>query len=367
MFEHFVAVLTPWLISAGILAAIVVAVLVAHWLIYRVLADLTKHTSSSLDDSFVQRSRAPVKLMLPLLAVVVALPTLSLPHNVVGPLRHIVGLGLIGATAWLLVSLLGVLDDAVARKFRIDVKDNLGARRVQTQVKVLQRIGMVVIVIVTASIMLMTFPEIRTLGTSLLASAGLAGLVVGLAARPTLENLLAGIQVALTEPFRIDDVVIVEGEWGRIEEIRTSYVVVKIWDLRRLVVPISYFIQNPFQNWTRTSADLLGSVYLYVDYTTPVEEVRQELQRILEASRDMWDGKVCVLQVTDSKEQTLELRALMSAGDSGTAWNLRCVVREKLVGFLQKNYPDSLPRIRAEMRDVPALGPERPAPTSSRA
>ncbi len=365
MFEHVVHVLIPWSIAAGILAVVIGAVLVGHWLIYRLLADVTKHTSSSLDDSFVRRSRKPVKLMLPLLAAVVTVPTLPLPHGVIGPLRHLIGLTLIGATAWLLIALLGVLDDAVALKFRIDVKDNLAARRVQTQVRVLQRIVTVVVVIVTASIMLMTFPEIRSLGTSLLASAGLAGLVVGMAARPTLENLLAGIQVALTEPFRIDDVVIVEGEWGRIEEIRTSYVVVRIWDLRRLVVPISYFIQNPFQNWTRTSADLLGSVYLYVDYKTPVEEVRQELQRILEASRDMWDGKVCVLQVTDSKEQTLELRALMSSGDSGTAWNLRCVVREKLVEFLQKNYPDSLPRVRAEIRDVPRLGPKQAAPMAS--
>ncbi len=365
MLEHFWEVLIPWLISAGILAAVVAAVLVAHWLVYRVLADLAAHTSSTLDDSFVRRSRRPVKLILPLLAAIATLGTLPLPHATLGPLRHIVGLALIGATAWLAISLLGVIDDAVGLKFRIDVKDNLAARRVQTQVKVLERIVMVVIVIVTVSIGLMTFPEIRQLGTSLLASAGLAGLIVGLAARSTLENLLAGVQVALTEPIRIDDVVIVEGEWGRIEEIRTSYVVVRIWDLRRLVVPLAYFIQHPFQNWTRTSADLLGTVFVYVDYTVPVEAVRQELQRILEASRDLWDGKVCGLQVTDSKEHTLELRALMSSADSGMAWDLRCRVREKLVEFLQKNYPDSLPRVRAEIRDVPALGPARMAPSAS--
>ncbi|MDE3137118.1 MAG: mechanosensitive ion channel [Acidobacteriota bacterium] len=339
--------------------------LLVHSLAYRLLADLVSHTSGSLDDSFVRRSRKPVKLILPLLAAIVTLGTLPLPHSVVGPLRHIAGLALIGASAWLAISLLGVIDDAVELKFRIDVKDNLTARRVQTQVKVLQRIVTVVIVIVTVSIGLMTFPEIRQVGTSLLASAGLAGLIVGLAARSTLENLLAGVQVALTEPIRIDDVVIVEGEWGRIEEIRTSYVVVRIWDLRRLVVPISYFIQHPFQNWTRTSADLMGTVFLYVDYTVPIDPVREELKRILEASRDLWDGKVCVLQVTDSKERTLELRALMSSADSGAAWDLRCRVREKLVEFLQKNYPDSLPRVRAEIRDVPALGPARMAPSAS--
>jgi small-conductance mechanosensitive channel len=365
MLENVWEVLIPWLISAGILAAVVLAMLLIHSLVYRLLADLVAHTPSPLDDSFVRRSRKPVKLMLPLLAAIVTLGALPLPHSAVGPLRHIVGLALIGASAWLAISLLGVIDDAVDLKFRIDVKDNLAARRVQTQVKVLQRIVTVVIVIVTVSIGLMTFPEIRQVGTSLLASAGLAGLIVGLAARSTLENLLAGVQVALTEPIRIDDVVIVEGEWGRIEEIRTSYVVVRIWDLRRLVVPISYFIQHPFQNWTRTSADLMGTVFLYVDYTVPVEAVRQELKRILEASRDLWDGKVCVLQVTDSKERTLELRALMSAADSGMAWDLRCRVREKLVEFLQKNYPNSLPRVRAEIRDVPALGPARMAPSAS--
>jgi len=365
MLEQFWDVLTPWLLSAGILAAVVVAVLLVHSLVYRVLGKLAGRTSSSLDDSFVRRSRRPVKLILPLLAAMATLGTLPLQPTTLGPLRHIVGLALIGATAWLAISLLGVIDDAVALKFRIDVKDNLAARRVQTQVKVLQRIVTVVIVIVTTSIGLMTFPEIRQIGTSLLASAGLAGLIVGLAARSTLENLLAGVQVALTEPIRIDDVVIVEGEWGRIEEIRTSYVVVRIWDLRRLVVPIAYFIQHPFQNWTRTSADLLGTVFVYVDYTVPVEAVRQELRRILEASRDLWDGKVCVLQVTDSKQETLELRALMSAADSGMAWDLRCRVREKLVEFLQKNYPESLPRVRAEIRDVPALGPARMAPSAS--
>ncbi|HVB98960.1 MAG TPA: mechanosensitive ion channel domain-containing protein [Candidatus Dormibacteraeota bacterium] len=368
MLQDILGVLIPWLISAGILTGVVLAVLFGHWLLYRLLDDLASHTPSTLDDSFVRHSRRPAKLILPLLAVVATLPALPLPHTVTGPARHIAGLGLIASAAWLLIALLSVVDDAVALKFPVDVKDNLSARRVQTQVRVLQRIVVVVVAIVTTSIMLMTFPSIRQLGTSLLASAGLAGLIVGLAARSTLQNLLAGVQVALTEPIRIDDVVIVEGEWGRIEEIRTSYVVVKIWDLRRLVVPISYFIEKPFQNWTRTTAALMGTVFLYVDYTVPVEAVRQELCRILEESRDKWDGQVCVLQVTDSKEQTLELRALMSAADSGTAWDLRCQVRERLVEFLQKNYPQCLPRMRAEIREPagPAsLAPGRAAQAAS--
>ena len=226
--------------------------------------------------------------------------------------------------------------------------DNLVSRRLSTQVQVLRHIATVVIVILTISIMLMTFPNIRHLGESLFASAGLAAIVGGLAARSTLSNLLAGIQIALTQPIRLEDVVIVEGEWGWIEEITTTYVVVRVWDLRRLVLPLSYFIEKPFQNWTRESTDLLGTVFLYVDYTIPVEEVRQQLHRVLESSR-MWDGKAWGLQVTNLTDRTVELRALMSAPESSTAWDLRCYVREKLVQFLQERYPECLPRARAEV------------------
>ena len=182
----------------------------------------------------------------------------------------------------------------------------------------------------------------------MLASAGVAGIVIGFAAQKSLATLLAGFQIALTQPIRIDDVVIVEGEWGRIEEITLTYVVVRIWDLRRLIVPITYFIEQPFQNWTRVSADILGTVFLYVDYNVPVDAVRKELTRLLEAS-PLWDRKVNVLQVTDSKEGTVELRALASASDAGRAFDLRCDVREKLVAFIQQNYPESLPRLRASL------------------
>jgi hypothetical protein len=194
----------------------------------------------------------------------------------------------------------------------------------------------------------MTFPSIRHVGESLFASAGLAALAAGLAAKSTLSSLVAGVQIALTQPIRLDDVVIVEGEWGWVEEITTTYVIVRIWDLRRLVLPLSYFIEKPFQNWTRQTADILGTVFLYTDYTVPVEEVRQEVHRILEAS-GMWDGKVWNLQVTDAKDHVIELRALMSAPNGGKAWDLRCHVREKLIEFMQRKYPQSLPRVRAEL------------------
>ena len=193
----------------------------------------------------------------------------------------------------------------------------------------------------------MTFPSLRAVGFSLFASAGAAGLIVGLAARPTLSNLIAGLQIALTDPIRIDDVVIVEGEWGWIEEINTTYVVVRIWDLRRLVVPLTHFIEKPFQNWTRRSADILGTVFFYADYTVPVDEIRAELRRIVEGS-ELWDGEVCGLQVTNATERTVELRALVSAATSPEAWDLRCMVRERMIEFLMRHYPESLPRVRAE-------------------
>ncbi|HKV42486.1 MAG TPA: mechanosensitive ion channel family protein, partial [Blastocatellia bacterium] len=266
--------------------------------------------------------------------------------------EHVVGLGLIAAIAWVFILLIEVSADVITTRYRVDVQDNLEARRIQTQVQVLRRILSAVVIIAAIAIMLLTIPNVRAIGASLLASAGLAGLVLGVSMKSTLGNWIAGIQIALTQPIRLEDAVIVNDEWGWIEEITTTYVVIRIWDLRRMVVPLSYFIEQPFQNWTRRSADLLGSVYLYVDYTVPVEEVRQELSRILKTT-NKWLGKVSVLQVSDAKEHTVELRALMDAPDSGASWDLRCYVRENLIKFLQERYPQSLPKTRAEFRELP--------------
>jgi small-conductance mechanosensitive channel len=245
-----------------------------------------------------------------------------------------------------------ILDEYIIRRFNVDVKDNLRARKIRTQLGVLKRIVIIVVCILALGTMLMTLEKVRQLGTTILASAGIVGIVVGMAAQRTIGTFIAGLQIAFTQPIRIDDVVIVENEWGRIEEITLTYVVVKIWDMRRLIVPITYFIEKPFQNWTRVTADLLGTVYIYVDYTVPVEAVRVELQKILKDS-GLWDGKVCVLQVTATSERSLELRALMSAPDASTAWNLRCHVREKIVEFIQKNYPESLPKLRTSFQQLP--------------
>jgi hypothetical protein len=266
-------------------------------------------------------------------------------------LEHITGLGLIAAVAWLVTLLIDVTSDVLTGRYRIDTADNLVARRIQTQFQMLRRIVFVLVAIVTLAIMLMTFPAIKHIGVSLLASAGLATLVVGMAMKGALSNIIAGVQIAFTQPFRLEDAVVVEGEWGWIEEIGTMYVVVRIWDLRRLVLPLSYFLDHPFQNWTRTSAQLLANTLLYADYSVPMDELRKELRRICEATPP-WKGEVCILQASDATEHTVQLRGLMDARNSSDAWDLRCLVREKLIEYLRQNHPESLPRFRGELQGI---------------
>jgi len=293
----------------------------------------------------------PLYVLVPALFLRVTLPLLQLGADLESAMAHAINLWIIAAVAWFLRRTVSMARKMAMARFPVDVKDNLEARRIQTQFRVFERIATTLIVILTISIMLMTFEEVRQFGVSLLASAGLAGIVIGFAAQKSLATLLAGIQIAFSQPIRLDDVVIVEGEWGRIEEITLTYVVVKIWDERRLVVPITYFIDNVFENWTRTTAQILGTVFIYADYTVSVEDVRQELGRILE-STDLWDGRVNSLQVTDSSDKTMELRALMSAEDSSKAWDLRCYVRERLIAYMQERFPASLPQLRV-MGDIP--------------
>jgi small-conductance mechanosensitive channel len=262
--------------------------------------------------------------------------------------EHAIALLMIALVAWFLIKMAYVLEDYITSRFDIGVRDNLRARKIHTQFKVLKRITIVIVGILAFGTMLMTFESVRQLGTTILASAGVVGIVVGMAAQRTIATFIAGLQIAITQPIRVDDVVIVENEWGRIEEITLTYVVVKIWDLRRLIVPITYFIESPFQNWTRTSADILGTVFVYTDYNVPVDAVREELHNILKKS-EHWDGKVCVLQVTNASDRTMELRALMSSADASAAWSLRCEVREKLIEFIKAEYPQALPRMRAEL------------------
>lgn len=249
------------------------------------------------------------------------------------------------AMSWVMIALLKIVKQIVIRNYDVGVADNLKARKVYTQFTILERIFIFIIILLAIGFALMSFPEIRELGLSVFASAGVAGIIIGFSAQKFIGTILAGIQIAIAQPIKLDDVVIVEGEWGRIEEITLTYVVVAIWDKRRLIVPTPYFIDKPFQNWTKTSADILGTVFLYVDYNVPFDKLREELTRILK-NTDLWDGKVDVLQVTDSKPNCVEVRALMSAKDSPTAWDLRVLVREKLIVYLQENYPESIARTR---------------------
>lgn len=238
--------------------------------------------------------------------------------------------------------------DAVIQRNPVDAADNLHARRVQTQTRVLARVANGLILFAGVALALMTFPAVRTIGTSLLASAGIAGLVVGIAARPALGNVIAGLQIALAQPIRIDDVVVIEGEWGRIEEIRGSYVVVRVWDERRLIVPLHWFIDHPFQNWTLHSAQIIGTVFVWADYHLPLAPLRAELERLCKESPE-WDRRVCNLQVTETGERSMQLRALVSSADSSLNWDLRCRVREGLISFMQARYADCLPQSRLQI------------------
>jgi small-conductance mechanosensitive channel len=352
--------------AAIVLTATVVAALIGHFIVIRVLKRLTRTRGVLLGQSLVKHGEGPTRWIFPLFAVLAVLPSLSLPPNLMLALEHISGLALIGTMAWLVMLLLDVTSDVLAGQYRVDVADNLVARRVQTQFMMLHRILMVLVVVVTLSIMLMTFPEIKHIGMSLLASAGLVTLVVGMATKGSLANLIAGMQIAFTQPFRLEDAVVVEGEWGWIEEIGTMYVVVRIWDLRRLVLPLSYFLDHPFQNWTRTSAKILGNTILYADYSVPMEELRKELRRICESTQ-LWSGEVCVLQASDATEHTVQLRALMDSRNSSDAWDLRCMVREGLIDYLLKNHPESLPRFRGEVANIASGQAARPSETKLRA
>ena len=290
----------------------------------------------------------PLAFALPLLFLGAALHAVPMPVARLEAWMQGLRLALFGCFTWLLVRIVGAIEASILRRNPIEVSDNLHARRIQTQTRVLSRVAMGAIILLGVALALMTFPAVRQVGATLLASAGVAGLVAGIAARPVFGNLIAGLQIALAQPIRLDDVVIVEGEWGRIEEITSTYVVVRIWDERRMVVPLAWFIENPFQNWTRRSAQMLGTAFLWLDYRTPMEEVRVELERIC---RDdpRWDGRVCIAQVTETGEHVMQVRLLVSARDSGAAFDLRCAVRERMIGFLAQQHPYALPRLRAEI------------------
>lgn len=338
------------------LALITVAALLVAVLLHRLIRRLLWRWSAGhpLARDVLRYVRAPMGWLVPLLmlAVVLRLRPEALSFALAQPLDRLVLIVLIGVATWLAVRCVQAMQVFFQQRFPMDAADNLHARRVLTQTRVLGRTATVLIVLLGLAAALMTLPLVRQIGASLLASAGLAGLAVGLAAKPVLSNLIAGLQIALSQPIRLDDVVIIEGEWGRIEEITGTYVVVRIWDERRLVVPLNWFIEHPFQNWTRSSAQIIGTVFLWLDYRTPLAPLREELTRICQASSD-WDGRVSLLQVTDTNERAMQLRMLVSSADSGRNWDLRCRVREGLLAFVHGNYPEALPRLRGEWSEPP--------------
>jgi len=286
------------------------------------------------------------RLALLTLAMIIVIPVAPLQAETAGVLARLLGMAVIGMIGWTTVVVMHFAAELYLRRYRLDVDDNFLARKHNTQVRVLLRSVDVIVILVTVGAALMTVQSVRQYGISLFASAGVAGIVAGLAARPVLGNLMAGVQIAMTQPIRLYDSVIVEGEYGTIEEIGSTFVTVKLWDLRRMVVPLSYFIEKPFQNWTRErSSSLIGSVILYVDYAAPVALIREKLTEILKKS-STWDGATASLQVTDLKEGTMELRCLLSARSPGQTFDLRCEVREKLIDFLQREHPEALPRSR---------------------
>jgi small-conductance mechanosensitive channel len=298
--------------------------------------------------SVFTQMRGVTRLALLILAMIIAIPVAPFDPDTAGWLARLLLIAVIGLVGWTAITALNIAADLYLRQFSIDTDDNLLARKHLTQVRVLMRAADVLVVIITFGAALMTFEPVRQYGVSLFASAGVAGIIAGLAARPVLSNLFAGVQLAMTQPIRIDDAVFVENEWGTIEEINATYVVVRLWDWRRMIVPLTYFIEKPFQNWTRENSALIGSAFIYVDYRAPVAAIREKFTAIVKQSKN-WDGRVVSLQVTDAKEHTIELRALMSATSAGNAFDLRCEVREQLVDFLQKECPQALPRQRTEV------------------
>jgi small-conductance mechanosensitive channel len=345
--KDWLAWLPDPLVAVVILAlAAGIALLLDKW-----LRKLTRHLLGRRYPTLLaifKQTRGQSRLALLIVAMMIALPVAPIEPTAAEWLARLLLMAVVGLIGWSAVAALHIAANIYLRRFRLDVHDNLLARKHNTQVRVLLRTTDAFLVLLTIGAALMSFPAVRQYGYSLFASAGVAGIVAGFAARPVLSNLFAGVQLAMTQPIRIDDVVIVEGEWGTIEEITTTYVVVRIWDLRRLVVPLSYFIEKPFQNWTRENAALIGVVYFYLDYRAPVGVIREKLKEFVEQSK-FWNGKAVSVQVTDAKETTMEVRAIMSADDAGQTWNLRCEVREKMIDFLQREHPEALPRQRADV------------------
>jgi len=336
-----------WFFAIFVFCGMLVLANLVHYILFRILR--RKESISHPLGWGVQRYLGkPARAIFFLTCLLIVLPLIpGMPANIDAMLRQALIMLTVAALGWFAIGFIYVLQTIMLRRYDLTAENNFRARRIHTQFQLFRRMLITFVVIIDVGALLWTFndPRIWHYGSGLLASAGIASLILATAAKSTASNLFAGLQIAFTEPIRIDDVVVVQGEWGRIEEINSAYVIVKIWDLRRLVVPLSYFIENTFQNWTRHSSDIMGTAFLYVDYSIPVDDLRKQLEAIVHPS-PLWDKQVCGLQVTNLTERSMELRCLMSSRNSSENFDLRCLVREKMTAWIQQNYPDAFPTTR---------------------
>jgi small-conductance mechanosensitive channel len=352
----------PWVATAVVALLAVIAALVAHRVGRALLLRAT--AGSPVLHAVVQATESAAGAALPLAALQLVWTAAPDGLRYIQGVRHVNGLLLIATLTWLAMCVISGIAQGIVVRHPVAAADNLQARRIQTQATVLSRSAMLMVSLAGAAMALMTFPGARQLGASLLASAGVLGIIGGIAARPVFSNLIAGLQLALAQPIRLDDVLVVKGEWGRVEEITGTYVVLKLWDERRLIVPLQWFIENPFENWTRTGSEILGTVMLYLDFAMPMEPLRAELERVVHAAPE-WDKRVCVLQVTDASERAMQVRVLVSAASAGKSFDLRCKVRESLLAFVARDYPQCLPELRMpQVERAPETGrPDAEAPS----
>ncbi len=331
-----------WAASFVLLASAVIIALLLHAVISTLLRSQRPYFNSIL-----RGTKNPARAAFILIALAIAVPAAPLGPEIASVLARLLMLATICLLGWIALTVLQIAASLYLLRFRLDVEDNLLARKHVTQVRLLLRVLDTIVILVTAGFALMTFDAVRQYGVSLFASAGVAGIIAGLAARPVLSNLLAGVQLAVTQPIRLEDAVTVENEYGWVEEITSTYVVVRLWDSRRLILPLSYFIEKPFYNWTRQAAANMGSVMLYLDYAAPVDRIRQKAVELAAESKCM-SGRVINVQVTNTSAQAIEVRVLVSSDSAAATSDLCAELREKLIYFLQQEYPEALPRSRSE-------------------
>jgi small-conductance mechanosensitive channel len=336
----------PWVVSIAVAAIALIVVQLAYGLVVRAVVG-TLDGRDAFWRSLLVRTRGPGRFALIIVALSWSVHVAPFPDREARLIQHGLGIAFIVLCGWAVLSAVDIASALYLRRYRVDVADNLLARKHLTQIRILKRALSTLVVLVTAGLALMTIPAVRQLGVSLLAAGGAAGIIVGLALQPVLSNLIAGVQIALTQPIRMDDAVFIQNEYGRVEEITATYVVVRLWDERRLIVPLKFFLDQPFQNWSRETAARLGTVIMLIDYRLPVAPLRAKFEEIVRAS-SLWDRKVVKLQVTDLRENVVEVRGLVSAASPDILFELRCEVREKMLDYLRAAFPDAMHRLGVE-------------------